>query len=124
MPIRFNSTLSHYYATELEVHALESDVLSVSKTNVIWSTQTGFQAVRTHAASEFIETPEVVGTVLRLQVEISDWWMVRGVLTVDIRSISKLPLESLSKDRVEGLILTCADVQATHREGDNLLEAL
>lgn len=50
--------------------------------------------------------------------------MMRCVLTEDLSAVLERALESLSQDRVEGLVLARADVQTAHREGNHLLEAL
>lgn len=121
---RLDGALAHDRASELEVDALEPDVVTVRKFDVVRPAQARFQMVRAHAPGELVESPIVVGLVLRVQVEVGYWWVVRGVLTKHLGAVGELGLQSLAENGVEGLELARAYVQAAHRKGDDLLQPL
>jgi hypothetical protein len=123
VPSRLDGPLTHDRASKLEVRALESDVVPVCEFDVVRAPKTGFQAVCAHASGEFVESPEVIGLILRLQVEISDRWMMRCVLTEYLCAVRILTLQSLSQDGIERLVLASTDVQTTQRKSDHLLES-
>jgi len=57
-------------------------------------------------------------------VEIGYRGVVRSVLTEDLSTIGELALQSFAQNRIEWLILRCADIQTTERKCDDLFEAL
>ena len=123
MPCRLNRAITHDCAAQLKVDGLEPDVVTVCEFDVVRAPKTGFQAVCAHASGEFVESPEVIGLILRLQVEISDRWMMRCVLTEYLCAVRILTLQSLSQDGIERLVLASTDVQTTQRKSDHLLES-
>ena len=54
----------------------------------------------------------------------SDGWMVTGVLTVESRAVCEGALVCFSEERVEGLVLVCAQNDRRETECDNVLESL
>jgi hypothetical protein len=98
-------------------------MLTVCKFYIIGSSQTRLEAVRTHATSEFVVSPVLVFLIFRMYVEISDGWVMRGVFTINLSSIFKVSLESLSENRIEWLILACTDIETAQSESNNVLES-
>lgn len=118
---RLNGTVAHHCPTELEVDTLESNVVTIGKADVVRPTETRFQTISAHAPSEFVKAPIVIRAVLRLNMEVSDWRVMRSMLTVNLCAIREAALEGLTQDWIKWFVLTSADIQTTHRECDYLL---
>lgn len=71
-----NGTVPHDRTTKLKVNTLKTDVVTISKPNVVGATQPRLQAVCAHAAGELVEAPVIVGAVIRLHQEICNRWVM------------------------------------------------
>jgi hypothetical protein len=57
-------------------------------------------------------------------MEVSDGRMMGSMLAVDAGAVFKLALQCLSQERVERLLLTCADVETRYGKGNAQFETV
>ena len=99
-------------------------MLAISELDVVRALLPCNHVVTGHVGCEFVVPPQIIGLILRVDVEVRDGRVVRGVLAVNLSPIRKLALQSFSKKRVEGLHLRVANVQTANRIGNNQLQSL
>lgn len=95
-PYQFHWSLTRYRATQPVRWITKSNMLSILEPKIIGATQSRYECVPFHFAGYLIVTGHCVQTINIFNEEVSDGWMMTGMLTVKFSPIVKLALQGFT----------------------------
>jgi len=99
-------------------------VLTVLELYVVGAAQARDEVIGAHLAGDLVVAGQRVEVLGVLDQEVGHGRVVAGVLAVEPGAVRELALQRLAEQRVEGLVLAAAHVDAADGEGDHILQAL